>query len=192
MSLTGIRDVDIEILLNLTDSELPQVCAVNKYVNSICEDDKFWYRRIINKISKVKEYNFSKVKGLGDIPITADRIREMQKYFGFEKLKDLNNFLNKLPVNALYQEYFSFDFNRDERINQIYEIDMHRDIFPEYIDQQKLIYTLRRNYIINNYKLLNNSNKLQHKSFSFNLPVKERGTRINPELFEVFQKMGIF
>ena len=84
MSLTGMRDVDIEILLNLDDSELPQVCAVNKYVNQLCEDDKFWYRRIINKIEKVKQDNFSKVKTLKNIHITADRIREMQNTTGPE------------------------------------------------------------------------------------------------------------
>ncbi len=86
MSLTGIRDVDIEILLNLDDSELPRVCSVNKYVNKLCEHDDFWYRRIINKISKVKEYNFSQVKGLIDIPITGERI------FRFRKVKRIKQF----------------------------------------------------------------------------------------------------
>ncbi len=191
MSLTGIRDVDIEILLNLDDNELPRVCAVNKYVNSICEDDKFWYRRIINKIEKVKQDNFSKVKNLTNIAITADRIREMQKYYGFKKLKDLNNFLNKLPVNALYQEYFYFDFNGDTLINDIYGIDINTHILPEYIDRQKLIYEMRRNFTIYNYKLVNNLNRQEYKSFSFNLPAQKKGNHIINS-FKIFQKLGIF
>ena len=191
MSLTGIRDVDIEILLNLDDGELPRVCAVNKYVNQLCEDDKFWYRRIINKIEKVKEYNFSKVKGLGDMLITGERIKEMQKYYGFEKLKDLNNFLNKLPVNALYQEYFYFDFNGDTLINDIYGIDIHTHILPEYIDRQKLIYEMRREFAINTYKLIDNLNRQEYKSFSFNLPAKKKGKH-SINAFKIFQKMGIF
>ena len=190
MSFTGIRDIDTEILLKLNDVEICKVFTLNKYFNQLYEDDTFWYRRIINKIEKMKRDNFSKVKTLKNITVSSARIREMQKYFGFDKLKHLNNFLNKLPVNALYQEYFVFDRNKDDVIERLYGINAQK--FPEYIDRQKLIYELRRNYTIDSYKLINNLNKLQYKSFSFNLNLKMTNTRLNPELFEVFQKMGIF
>ncbi len=192
MSFTGIRDIDIEILLKLNDVEICKVFTLNKYFNRLCEDDIFWYQRIINKIEKVKRDNFSKVKTLKNIEVSAVRIREMQKYFGFDKLKHLNNFLNKLPINAIYQEYFNFIFHRkDDRINRIYGIDVYTHKFPEYIDRQKLIYELRRNQTINMYRPVNDSGKIEYKSFSFNLPVKGNG-RIIPEFFGVFQKLGIF
>ena len=188
-----MRDIDIEILLKLNDVEICKVFTLNKYFNQLYEDDTFWYRRIIYKIEVVKRDNFSKVKNLKNVEVSAARIREMQKYFGFDKLKHLNNFLNKLPINAIYQEYFNFNFNhtKDDRINQIYGIDVYTHEFPEYIDRQKLIYELRRNLTINIYKPVNDSGKLQYKSFSFNLPVKGNG-RIGPEFFELFQKLGIF
>ena len=84
MSLTGVRDVDMNIILQLEDRELPRVCAVNKYVNEICESDAFWYRRLINRITKVRDDNFSKYKKLKIIDVTGDRIREMQKFFGYK------------------------------------------------------------------------------------------------------------
>ena len=120
MSLTGIRDIDIEILLKLNDIELCKVFTLNKYINNLYESNDFWYRRIINRISTTKKYNFSRIKTLHNIEITAERVREMQKYYGIDKLKGFNYFLNKLPENALYQDYFAFD-NHDDSINNIYE-----------------------------------------------------------------------
>ncbi len=191
MSFTRIRDIDIEILLKLNDVKICKVFTLNKYFNRLCEDDTFWYQRIINKIEKLKHDNFSKVKTLKNIAVSPARIREMQKFFGFDKLKHLNHFLNKLPLNALYQEYFDFNRTKDDRINQIYGIDVYTHKFPEYIHIQKLIYELRRNLTINIYKPVNDSGKLHYKSFSFNLPVKGNG-RIRSEFFELFQKLGIF
>ncbi len=191
MSLTGIRDVDIEILLNLDDNELPLVCTVNKYVNQICEDDKFWYRRIINKIEKIKQDNFSKVKTLKNIEITGKRVQEMQKYFGFEKLKDFNNFLNKLPPNALYQEYFTFN-NNDNYINSVYDMNIHTHVFPKYINKEELIYEVRRAFTISRYKPISNENKFSIDSFLFNLIPVNRLIVITDKTFETFQKLGIF
>ena len=55
MSLIRIRDVDMNIILQLKDSELPAVCSVNKYVNEISESDAFWYRKLLNRITKVRD-----------------------------------------------------------------------------------------------------------------------------------------
>ena len=94
MSLTGVKDVDMEIILQLEDRELPRVCAVNKYVNEICQSDAFWYRRLLNRITKVRDDNLSKYKKLILIDITGERIKEMQRFYGLKNLKDLNSFLN--------------------------------------------------------------------------------------------------
>lgn len=191
MSLTGIRDVDIEILLNLDDSELPRVCAVNKYVNSICEHDDFWYRRIINKIGKVKEDNFSKVKNLANIEITGKRVREMQKYFGFDKLKEFNNFLNKLPLNALYPEYMVFDKN-DDYINIVYGMNIHTHVFPKYINKEELIYDVRRSFTISRYEPISKGNEFRIASFLFGLVPVKRLISITDENFKTFQNLEIF
>ena len=50
--LSGYPETDLIILSNLTDEELTNVCAVNKYVNSVCQDDNFWARRTVAKFGK--------------------------------------------------------------------------------------------------------------------------------------------
>ena len=44
--LSGNKNTDMLILMNLNDNELGKVCSVNKYVNSICEDKHFWNMRV--------------------------------------------------------------------------------------------------------------------------------------------------
>ena len=39
--LTGIKDTDLKIIQELTDNELNKVCQVNKYVNSLCNEERF-------------------------------------------------------------------------------------------------------------------------------------------------------
>lgn len=43
---TGIPDVDMQILINLSEYHLENVCRVNKYINSLCTDDKFYKYRL--------------------------------------------------------------------------------------------------------------------------------------------------
>ncbi len=120
---------------------------------------------IINKMLKVKENNFSKTV-LPDVKVTEKRIKEMQRYFGFENLDELNNFLNKLPINSLYLEYAIFPDN-DQSINITYDIDMHTQIFPEYIIRQQLIYVLRRNFSLGKYVPIGDQNRFEFESVSF-------------------------
>ncbi len=44
--LTGVADIDKEILLNLDDKDLDNVCSTNKRAEKICNDDQFWNLRI--------------------------------------------------------------------------------------------------------------------------------------------------
>ena len=46
---TKIKDVDLKILQQLDDKELPVVCSVNKYVAELCNDESFWLTRLLNK-----------------------------------------------------------------------------------------------------------------------------------------------
>ena len=84
----------------------------------------------------------------------------MQRYFGFENLDELSNFLNKLPINSLYLEYAIFPDN-DQSINITYDIDIHNQIFPDYINRQQLIYALRRKFSLGKYVPIGDQNRFE-------------------------------
>lgn len=52
MNITGIRDLDLEILKRLNDVELGKICLVNKYFHELCKNEDFWRNRTIEKFSK--------------------------------------------------------------------------------------------------------------------------------------------
>ena len=166
MSLTGVRDVDMEIILQLEDSDLPRVCAVNKYVNEICESDAFWYRRLINRIAKVKDINLSNYKELEIIDINGERIKEMQRFFGLKSLKELNSFLNELPLNAAYLLYYAFPYF-DKHIKTTYE-QFNENELPKYINREELRYEMRRQVAKAHYSLTNDR-RINNHTFQFSI-----------------------
>lgn len=52
--LTGIPEVDFNILNNLSDQDLGIACQVNSYTNSLCQDDYLW------EIRSKSRYNVTK------------------------------------------------------------------------------------------------------------------------------------
>jgi hypothetical protein len=46
MNFTGIPEVDINILDNLSDKELSSACQLNRYVSTLCNRDDLWQTRI--------------------------------------------------------------------------------------------------------------------------------------------------
>lgn len=72
--LTGVKDVDLKILQELTDKELSIVCSVNKKVAELCNDESFWMNRLILKlpppdnnmksINELRESNNKNIKPL--------------------------------------------------------------------------------------------------------------------------------
>ena len=166
MSLTGVRDVDMGIILQLEDSDLPRVCSVNKYVNEICQSDAFWYKRLINRIAKVRDINLSNYKELEIIDINGERIREMQRFFGLKSLKELNIFLNELPPNAAYLLYFAFP-SFDRHIPLIYP-KFNENELPKYINRDELRYEMRRQVAKAHYSLTNDRRINKH-TFQFTI-----------------------
>ena len=172
MVLTGNRDVDMEIILQLEDRELPAVCAVNKYVNQICESDAFWYRRLINRITRAKDDNLSKYKNLLMTDINGEKIREMQRFLGFKTLKELNAFLNELQPSTEYLAYYSSaidSFQVDENINKAYNLPERE--FPKYINREELQYTLRKEALEAQYERRHDK-KIRYPAIQFNLMPK--------------------
>ena len=63
--LSGNKETDFLILMQLTDYELTKVCQVNKYVNKLCNDDNFWRNRVLTKFGyplDILNYTMRKVK----------------------------------------------------------------------------------------------------------------------------------
>lgn len=65
MALTNYRDTDLEILLSLDDKSLLSTCRVNKYLASLCREDRLWKDKILlnfkgeTDLLKYKPENFS-------------------------------------------------------------------------------------------------------------------------------------
>jgi hypothetical protein len=105
--LTGNKDLDTEIFLNLNDYELESISKVNKSIRNIYESDIFWYRRIAKRIEYGKKGNLEIYKELINIPIDREGILQTKKYFKLEKLKELDYRLSDIkPPRALYQFYY--------------------------------------------------------------------------------------
>lgn len=147
--LTGVKDTDILILLQLEDHELGPVCAVNSYIRSLCNDENFWRMRIMNKIKKSMENTLKNYPGLPKGEINGIVIDEMKYYFGFSTLKELNNYLNKIPTTALYYLYSRFNFI-DNFITPFFEFD--ENLLPKYINVKEIMFYLRRQLNINFYE----------------------------------------
>lgn len=52
VTFTGVKDVDLLILMQLDDKSLFRTCKVNKYVNELCKNEDFWRNRFQNKFGK--------------------------------------------------------------------------------------------------------------------------------------------
>ena len=53
--LTGLKDLDREVLLKLDDIELLKACSIDKYTwETVCDDD--FLRRRLRKYSEIEKY----------------------------------------------------------------------------------------------------------------------------------------
>ena len=60
MSLSGLKDVDREILKHVDDEQLLKFCSIdNKTWNSVCDDD-FLRRRLTGKYPGIEKYKKTK------------------------------------------------------------------------------------------------------------------------------------
>lgn len=81
---TKIRDLDIEIMARMDNNTLINLCKTDKYLNSICNDDIFWMRKVLYS------YNY--------IPNSV-HLKEVNKYKSWNKyyIDDLLIFDMKNP-----------------------------------------------------------------------------------------------
>ena len=85
--LTGNRDVDMEILQQLEDKDLVNVCQTNRYSRNLCNNQLFWMNRVLRKfrvdINLLKKYKGDRswadyyIKDLRKIrPLNGDSLAE--------------------------------------------------------------------------------------------------------------------
>lgn len=49
-TFTGVKDVDLLILMKLDDKDLVKTCGTNKYLNNLCKTESFWRIRAQKKL----------------------------------------------------------------------------------------------------------------------------------------------
>ena len=131
-TLTKNKDTDIIILQQLSDYELGKVCSVNKYVNSICNDDKFWLNRTMLKFQ-----------------LTGEETNKMKKYLGFGTYKELYVYLSTFYTYILdsdikiKREDVIYLFKNEKMIDELIEKNL-QPILPRWMNRQELVYEIRR------------------------------------------------
>ena len=126
---TGNKDVDFIILNKLNDIDLSKVCQVNKYANSLCDDDTFWRNRIkdrykfilLNDLNNIKQYlyfnSFKEIYiwsidqvGWGNLLEHLKYHKFFDKLFEFISTLKFPNWINKeeFPKYLLRKLYFKF------------------------------------------------------------------------------------
>ena len=116
--LTGNKNVDFMILMQLNDYELGKICQVNKYVNSICNDPQFWLNRIIENYS-----------------LSGKDVTKMKDYLGFLSIKELYIYLKSIPVKFRYY-------------HKIHNTEKFIPIIIKYLIEQTFIETIINDNII--------------------------------------------
>ena len=124
MSISGIKDIDREVLKHVDDKELLEICTINRKTwNEVC-DDNFLRRRMISKysgIEKFKNENESwKQFFLRFIYYTSKMREKSIKYISgdFKKQYDLlSQFLSEGNLSALLA--LAEEFNSGKIISQV-------------------------------------------------------------------------
>ena len=62
MTLTGTKPVDYQILNYLSDKDLTNICLVNKSTYETCQDDSFWYCRVMYLFKNIPYHILAKYK----------------------------------------------------------------------------------------------------------------------------------
>ena len=84
-SFSGIKDVDREILLAMTDKDLLKSCSLNKYLFNVVCDDNFFYQRLSLKYpNSLKYYSKEQDKNYRDYYLKVIYwISKMKENYGY-------------------------------------------------------------------------------------------------------------
>lgn len=150
---SGIKDVDMMILLNLTDYELTRVCQVNKYVNSICKDDNFWLKRILQTAQSSLESNleaYSQYASAVDVKsVNRVDVDEARNFYGFGSYSEFYKFIVEAVDNLPQLIYYIIIFPKlyPNVVKKLYRINSEK--LPKWIIYEDLIYYIKRKLLKN-------------------------------------------
>ena len=109
--LTGLKDVDIEILANLDDITLEEVCLTNQYASSVCHNSKLWYLKIVNNYP-----DFPLLKGISAVEWKKLYYKlKFQDWTAIMVWADVNNISNLIDWILKQKEYKAY-FNDEIRM----------------------------------------------------------------------------
>ena len=140
-AFTGIKDIDLKIIQQLSDKEIPIVCRANKYVSKLCNDETFWFNRLMDK-SKLSLEDLKNIKGnLSYKKVYRYLYLGDYKKGVIEAIKDDNVYLYKaIPISKdgefLYEIAMdAAGYNSIEILNYIFinSTDLEKQDLPIYI-----------------------------------------------------------
>ncbi len=100
---TGIKDLDLKILMDVDDETLLNACSTNKELYRICNTDSFWRNRYIKQYG---EHAASfKEKG------RSWKNHYMQTIIDLQKFKDPMDFFTHIAWKNNVDESYFFDFD---------------------------------------------------------------------------------
>lgn len=138
--LTGDKNLDMMILMQLNDNELGKVCQVNKYVNSLCENDIFWMNRFL------KRYSIDTTEASSFRSYLNMNWKELYRYFKQFKLKHIPIILRFLRdptyVDRLIEELIKPNLPRWVNKNLLIQ-DFRKDFIVDLVDKNNFTDTKR-------------------------------------------------
>ena len=144
-TLSGNKEADFLILNELSDYELGKVCKVNKYINSLCNDDIFWLNRIMfvfkmdsKTASEAKEFfEFDNWKEL--YIYLLNQTKEHEKIIAEIGEKDFTDSEIKEELAKYVKKYVSYKSEIDKMFELI--------TYPEWIIKDIFERERKRNYL---------------------------------------------
>ncbi len=146
---SGIKDVDMKILLDLDDEDLYDACQTDKRINDICNDDIFWMKKTIQTGNVTKPENISWKQYYLSLGIEPDRSQYTKIFYVKENTREffkeanlglyngipLNNNLTEIVGVSTYKNLHVL-FHHYFRLNNISKVYKVTDLMNKYFDKE--------------------------------------------------------
>ena len=117
--LTGIRDLDYMILNQLSDKDLYAVCQVNKEVNKLCNDDRYWQQRV-KHVFELSNEDMNKYKNMMEIDTWKEFYQWLRDTIT-PPIKNLDSYKDD-PIKIAYDEFIILKIYITDYIPNAYQI----------------------------------------------------------------------
>ena len=142
--LTGDKNLNFMILMQLNDRELGMVCQVNKYVSEICKDEMFWFNRIL------LTFKYS--------PKIA---KDMKTYLEFDSWKEFYLWLKEQEKTVSNFDLIAKSLEKKQVIDQVLEI-FKKIEMSKWINKAEFIKVIKRHAFVNAQEDLNQEYDTYH------------------------------